>query len=321
MLPFPCPTPSPLLPCPCPALPCRVMMDEPGGKGGGETGEGAADDVFLKKVETSMLSQVKLQGIEGIRKVGNWAGGRVGGWVGGGWGREKQGLPATDCATGAGCKHPLDAGLATAAKPRLLLPLAPLQVFLREAKRTRLDPNGGGFVTDNEWVLDTEGGCSVSGLFHTAGRSTDWAAARPEDSQVHCRVVPATINSPSLALPCFALPCPAGVNLLEVMCHPEVDYARTVSNDIIEMLQALGIEAARNALLKELRGAARGWGQGGAAAGALGLPGEGIWGRHSWIGCRGLELQVVRLLLAHLAPHTPPTPPHPGPHPPACVQV
>ena len=38
------------------------------------------------------------------------------------------------------------------------------------------------------------------------------------------------------------------------MCHPEVDYARTVSNDIIEVLQALGIEAARNALLKEVRG-------------------------------------------------------------------
>jgi hypothetical protein len=38
------------------------------------------------------------------------------------------------------------------------------------------------------------------------------------------------------------------------MCHPEVDYGRTVSNDIIEMLSTLGIEAARNALLKELRG-------------------------------------------------------------------
>lgn len=46
----------------------------------------------------------------------------------------------------------------------------------------------------------------------------------------------------------------AGVNLLAVMCHPDVDYTRTVSNDIIEMLQTLGIEAARNALLKELRG-------------------------------------------------------------------
>jgi hypothetical protein len=44
------------------------------------------------------------------------------------------------------------------------------------------------------------------------------------------------------------------VNLLAVMCHPDVDYSRTVSNDIIEMLETLGIEAARNALLKELRG-------------------------------------------------------------------
>ncbi|GAB4819036.1 hypothetical protein N2152v2_006082 [Parachlorella kessleri] len=119
----------------------RVMSDEPN-KGGEEAAE-TEDDVFLKKIETSMLSQVALQGIEGIRKV-----------------------------------------------------------FLREAKRTRLDREGGqGFVTDNEWVLDTE-----------------------------------------------------GVNLLAVMCHPDVDYTRTVSNDIIEMLQTLGIEAARNALLKELRG-------------------------------------------------------------------
>jgi hypothetical protein len=70
-------------------LPRRVMMDEPGGKGGGETGEGAADDVFLKKVETSMLSQVKLQGIEGIRKVGGWVG-------------EDEGLPARNCAIGTG---------------------------------------------------------------------------------------------------------------------------------------------------------------------------------------------------------------------------
>lgn len=31
---------------------------------------------------------------------------------------------------------------------------------------------------------------------------------------------------------------PTGVNLLEVMCHPDVDFTRTVSNDIIEMLQA-----------------------------------------------------------------------------------
>jgi DNA-directed RNA polymerase II subunit RPB1 len=126
----------------------RLFLDEDGGKGGGGGGDGAAvegvveDDVFLKRIEGSMLSQVKLQGIEGIVKV-----------------------------------------------------------FLREAKRTQLDPTAGGFVTDTEWVLDTE-----------------------------------------------------GVNLLEVMCHPDVDHTRTVSNDIIEMLSVLGIEAARHALLKELRG-------------------------------------------------------------------
>jgi DNA-directed RNA polymerase II subunit RPB1 len=122
----------------------RILSDDGGGKEGegGGGGGGQEDDVFLKRIEGSMLSQVKLQGVEGIRKV-----------------------------------------------------------FLREAKRTRLDPGAGGFVTDTEWVLDTE-----------------------------------------------------GVALLEVMCHPEVDAARTVSNDVIEMLGALGVEAARNALLKELRG-------------------------------------------------------------------
>ncbi|EGG15801.1 RNA polymerase II largest subunit [Cavenderia fasciculata] len=44
-----------------------------------------------------------------------------------------------------------------------------------------------------------------------------------------------------------------GVNLLEVMSHPDVDFSRTVSNDIVEIIQVLGIEAVRNALLKELR--------------------------------------------------------------------
>ncbi len=62
----------------------------------------------------------------------------------------------------------------------------------------------------------------------------------------------ACFMAPSLFWPYWR----AGVNLLAVMCHPDVDYTRTVSNDIIEMLQTLGIEAARNALLKELRG---GW--------------------------------------------------------------
>jgi len=120
----------------------RILSEEGGKDDGGAGGEDQVDDIFLKRIEGSMLSQVRLQGVEGIRKV-----------------------------------------------------------FLREAKRTRLDPGAGGFVTDTEWVLDTE-----------------------------------------------------GVNLQEVMCHPDVDHSRTVSNDVVEILNALGIEAARNALLKELRG-------------------------------------------------------------------
>lgn len=38
------------------------------------------------------------------------------------------------------------------------------------------------------------------------------------------------------------------------MCHPDVDYTRTISNHIIEVIDVLGIEAARGALLKEIRG-------------------------------------------------------------------
>ena len=45
-----------------------------------------------------------------------------------------------------------------------------------------------------------------------------------------------------------------GVSLLQVMNQPEVDPSRTTSNHLIEMFEVLGIEAARAALLKELRG-------------------------------------------------------------------
>ncbi len=58
------------MPSPCHVLPClapRLMTDEPNKNG--EEGDQQEDDVFLKKIESSMLSQVKLQGIEGIRKV------------------------------------------------------------------------------------------------------------------------------------------------------------------------------------------------------------------------------------------------------------
>ena len=45
----------------------------------------------------------------------------------------------------------------------------------------------------------------------------------------------------------------AGTNLMEVLCHPCVDYTRTFTNDIYEIYQVLGIEAARQAVIDEMR--------------------------------------------------------------------
>ncbi|KAF8170369.1 hypothetical protein BJ912DRAFT_1148858 [Pholiota molesta] len=45
-----------------------------------------------------------------------------------------------------------------------------------------------------------------------------------------------------------------GVNLKTVMCIDGVDYKRTYSNSCVEIFNVLGIEAARAAILKELRG-------------------------------------------------------------------
>jgi len=44
-----------------------------------------------------------------------------------------------------------------------------------------------------------------------------------------------------------------GIALLQVLSKNEVDHTRTISNDIVEIIQVLGIEAVRAALLKELR--------------------------------------------------------------------
>lgn len=44
-----------------------------------------------------------------------------------------------------------------------------------------------------------------------------------------------------------------GTNLTDIMVLPEVDFTRTVTNDIIEMFSVLGIEAARACLFNELR--------------------------------------------------------------------
>lgn len=44
-----------------------------------------------------------------------------------------------------------------------------------------------------------------------------------------------------------------GTNLQEVLAMPGVDYTKTISNHVLEVLKCLGLEAARHVLLKELR--------------------------------------------------------------------
>lgn len=161
------------------------MSDEPGK---GEESAEAEDDVFLKKIETSMLSQVALQvrrafglgrcvlfawvccvilcGRWDVVVVGTW-GGSVGREERPGW-RRTAGLAAADtvcCKNEHATQTPAHDPAPDTSIPRQEPPSPKHQgiegirkVFLREAKRTRLDLEGGqGFVTDNEWVLDTEG--------------------------------------------------------------------------------------------------------------------------------------------------------------------
>jgi DNA-directed RNA polymerase beta' subunit len=45
-----------------------------------------------------------------------------------------------------------------------------------------------------------------------------------------------------------------GSNLLEILCHPSVDPTRVYSNNVYDMYENFGIEAARTLLLKELMG-------------------------------------------------------------------
>jgi DNA-directed RNA polymerase II subunit RPB1 len=44
-----------------------------------------------------------------------------------------------------------------------------------------------------------------------------------------------------------------GINLIEILQHPSVDNTRTYSNDVYEMYETFGIEAARNIILMEIR--------------------------------------------------------------------
>ncbi|XP_042002849.1 DNA-directed RNA polymerase II subunit RPB1 [Salvia hispanica] len=116
----------------------RIMNEE--APKGELNDESAEDDVFLKKIEGNMLTEMALRGIPDINKV-----------------------------------------------------------FIKNGKVNKFDENEG-FKAENEWMLDTE-----------------------------------------------------GVNLLAVICHEDVDASRTTSNHLIEVIEVLGIEAVRKALLDELR--------------------------------------------------------------------
>ncbi|CAN6481632.1 unnamed protein product [Victoria cruziana] len=116
----------------------RIMNDD--APKGELQDESAEDDVFLKKIESNMLTEMALRGIPDINKV-----------------------------------------------------------FIKSGKINKFDESEG-FKPEVEWMLDTE-----------------------------------------------------GVNLLAVMCHEDVDATRTTSNHLIEVIEVLGIEAVRRALLDELR--------------------------------------------------------------------
>eukprot|EP00873_Tetraselmis_striata_P038203 jgi/Tetstr1/458467/TSEL_004322.t2 len=113
------------------------IMDDPSQKGVEDEGE---EDVFVRQIESNMLTQLQLKGIKMIKKV-----------------------------------------------------------FIRETDK--IVGSEGGYTKVSEWVLDTE-----------------------------------------------------GINLAQVLCHPDVDFTRTVSNHVPEVIEVLGVEATRNQLLREMRG-------------------------------------------------------------------
>ncbi|CAG8507263.1 425_t:CDS:2 [Diversispora eburnea] len=120
---------------------CRIKI-EPGKDHTDEEGKRIEEDVFLKRVENNMLTNIGLRGIKGIKRV-----------------------------------------------------------YLTESQKTRIYINDvGKIVKENEWMLETD-----------------------------------------------------GTNLLEVLNVENVDHRRSYSNNCVEIMEVLGIEATRAALLRELR--------------------------------------------------------------------
>ncbi|PKK78623.1 DNA-directed RNA polymerase II subunit RPB1 [Rhizophagus irregularis] len=124
---------------------CRIIS-EPGSTKDHideENGHKIEEDVFLKRVENNMLSNIGLRGIKGISRV-----------------------------------------------------------YLIDSNKTHIYLDDSGLIQkENEWTLETD-----------------------------------------------------GTNLQEVLNADNVDHTRTYSNNCVEIMQVLGIEATRAALLKELRG-------------------------------------------------------------------
>ncbi|CAG8604253.1 17477_t:CDS:2, partial [Acaulospora morrowiae] len=121
---------------------CRIKI-ESGKDHTDEVGNRIEEDVFLRRVENNMLSNIGLSGIKNIKRV-----------------------------------------------------------YLTDSQKTRISVDDSGkIVKGNEWILETD-----------------------------------------------------GTNLLEVLNVENVDHRRTYSNNCVEIMEVLGIEATRAALLKELRG-------------------------------------------------------------------
>ena len=117
---------------------CRALNEAGEKEDGGE--EDDEEDIFLRQLESTMLSTISLRGVEGIERV-----------------------------------------------------------FMLKHKRNVIT-DSGEFDNPTEWVLETD-----------------------------------------------------GINLEKVLCVDGVDATRTYSNSIVEVLEVLGIEAARAAVLRELR--------------------------------------------------------------------
>lgn len=113
-----------------------------------------------------------------------------------------------------------------------------------------------------EWLLDTEGVnlMEVRVWVHRFG-SVQWGGGLQHRGERGARVClpncqwslrrgwlcgSATVARTSSAVP-------VGACAAQVLPFPGVDHTRTTSNHLIEIITVLGIEAVRNALLKEIR--------------------------------------------------------------------